>query len=49
VGKPKGKRPLENPRSRWEDNVKMDFSGSGVLGAWTGLIWPRIEIDGGHF
>jgi hypothetical protein len=24
VGKPEGKRPLERPRRRWEDNVKMD-------------------------
>jgi hypothetical protein len=22
VGKPEGKRPLERPRRRWEDNVK---------------------------
>ena len=25
VGKPKGKRPLGRPRSRWEDNIKMDL------------------------
>jgi hypothetical protein len=24
VGKPEGKRPLENPRCRWEDNIKLD-------------------------
>jgi hypothetical protein len=36
VGKPKGRRPLERPRRRWEDNIKMDLrevgfdqSGSG--------------------
>jgi hypothetical protein len=23
VGKPEGKRPLERPRRRWEDNIKM--------------------------
>jgi hypothetical protein len=23
VGKPKGKRPLERPRRRWEDNINM--------------------------
>jgi hypothetical protein len=23
VGKPGGKRPLERPRRRWEDNIKM--------------------------
>jgi hypothetical protein len=25
VGKPEGKRPLGRPRSRWEDNIKMDI------------------------
>ena len=25
VGKPEGKRPLERPRCRWEDNIKMDL------------------------
>jgi hypothetical protein len=25
VGKPKGKRPLERPKSRWKDNIKMDL------------------------
>jgi hypothetical protein len=25
VGKPEGTRPLERPRSRWEDNIKMDI------------------------
>jgi hypothetical protein len=24
VGKPEGRRPLERPRHRWEDNIKMD-------------------------
>jgi hypothetical protein len=23
VGKPEGSRPLERPRRRWEDNIKM--------------------------
>jgi hypothetical protein len=23
VGKPEGRRPLERPRRRWEDNIKM--------------------------
>jgi hypothetical protein len=26
VGKPKGKRPLERPRRRWEDGIKMDLA-----------------------
>jgi hypothetical protein len=25
IGKPDGKSPLERPRHRWEDNIKMDF------------------------
>jgi hypothetical protein len=25
VGKPEGKRPLERPRYRWENNIKMDL------------------------
>jgi len=25
VEKPEGKRPLQIPRSRWEDNIKMDL------------------------
>jgi len=25
VRKPEGKRPLERPRRRWEDNIKMDL------------------------
>jgi hypothetical protein len=25
VGKPEGKRPLERPRRRWPDNIKMDL------------------------
>jgi len=29
VGEGEGKRPLGRPRRRWEDNIKMDFSGIG--------------------
>jgi hypothetical protein len=32
VGKPKGKRPLERPRSRWEDGLKMDLKEFGWWG-----------------
>jgi hypothetical protein len=33
VGKPEGERPVERPRRRWIDNIKIDFLeiGSGVL------------------
>jgi len=33
VGKPEGKRPLVRPRSRWEDNIKMDLRDMG----WRGM------------
>ena len=29
VGKPEGKRLLERPRHRWEDNIKMDLQEVG--------------------
>jgi hypothetical protein len=47
VGKPEEKRPLERPRRRWEDNVKMYLQEVGY-GVWTGLSWLRIETGGGH-
>ena len=28
-GKPEGKKPLERPRRRWEDNIKMDLQEVG--------------------
>ena len=30
TGKPTGKRPLGRPRSRWEDNIRMDFEEIGI-------------------
>jgi hypothetical protein len=48
VGKPEGKRPLERPRRRWVDNIKMDFREIGWEGVdWFGLIWLRIGTTGG--
>ena len=32
VGKPDGKRPLGIPRSKWEDNIKMDIQEVGCGG-----------------
>jgi hypothetical protein len=29
LGKPEGRGPLERPRRRWEDNIKMDIRGVG--------------------
>jgi hypothetical protein len=33
VGRPKGKRPLGRPRSRWENNIKVDLGEIGIDGA----------------
>jgi hypothetical protein len=42
VGKPEGKRPLERPRRRWEDNIKMDFQEvGGGRGDWMQLVQDR--------
>jgi len=32
VGKPEDKRPLGRPRSRWEDNIKMNLQEVGCGG-----------------
>jgi hypothetical protein len=29
VRKPEGRRPIERPRRRWEDNIKMDLGKVG--------------------
>jgi hypothetical protein len=29
VGKPEGRRPLEMPRHRWEENIKMNLQKVG--------------------
>jgi hypothetical protein len=42
-GKPEGKRPLEKPRCRWKDNIKMNIQ--SVWRVWTGLIWLGIGRD----
>jgi hypothetical protein len=41
VGKPEGKRPLGRPRSRWVDNIKMNF---GEIG-WDGRDWIELDQD----
>ena len=42
VGKPDGKRPLRRPRSRWEDNIKMDLQEvGGGCGNWMELAQDR--------
>jgi hypothetical protein len=45
VGKPKRKRPLGRPRSRWEDGIRMDLMETGW--GWSGSSWLRIGAGGG--
>jgi hypothetical protein len=46
VGKPEGKRPLERPRRRWEDNIKMDLQEVGCAGmdGWRILVNAVMNI-----
>jgi hypothetical protein len=46
VGKLEGRRPLERPRRRWEDNINMDLREVG-WGAQAGSIWLWIGTGGG--
>jgi hypothetical protein len=44
VGKPEGKRPLERPRRRWIDNIKMDLLEIGLsVVDWIGLAQDRCS------
>ena len=44
VGKPEGKRSLERPRRRWEDNIKMDLREVGCDPRdWTALAENRDQ------
>jgi hypothetical protein len=45
VGKPEGKRPLERPRCRWEDGIKMDIEEIG----WGGVEWIHLAQDRDHW
>ena len=42
MGKPEGKRPLERPRCRWEDSIKMDLQEVGCAG----MDWIDLPQDG---
>jgi len=41
VWKPEGKRPLERPRRRWGDNIKMDLQEVGR----GGVDWIELAQD----
>jgi hypothetical protein len=44
VGKPEGKRPLEIPRRRWIDNIKMGLLETGLnVVDWSGLAQDRYR------
>jgi hypothetical protein len=45
VGKPKGKRPLERPRYRWENGIKMDLRKIG----WGSVKWIHLAQDRDHW
>ena len=45
TGKPIGKIPLERPRRRCEDNIRMDLE-EICNNAGIGFIWLRIGIIG---
>jgi hypothetical protein len=46
VGKPERNRPLERPRQRREDGIRMDIWETG-WGVWSGFIWLRTGTGGG--
>jgi hypothetical protein len=46
VGTPGGKRPLERPRLRLEDNIKMELQEVGCEGC--GSMWFRLRTGGGN-
>jgi hypothetical protein len=41
VRKPEGKIPLERPRHRWEDNIKMNLQEMG----YGGMDWIKLAQD----
>jgi hypothetical protein len=41
VGRPEGRTPLERPRRRWEDNIKMDLQEV----EWGGMDWIDMAQD----
>jgi hypothetical protein len=44
VGRTEGKRPLGRPRSRWDDNIKMDLRKIGIDGAnWIRMTQDRVQ------
>jgi hypothetical protein len=42
IGKPERKRPIDRPRRRWEDNIRMDLREIG----WEDVDWMHLAQDG---
>jgi hypothetical protein len=42
VGKPEGKKQLEKPRRRWEDEIRVDHRETG----WGGAEWMQLAQIG---
>jgi hypothetical protein len=45
VGKPEGKSPLQKPRCRWVDNIKIDLREIG----WDDMDWIDLAQDKDHW
>jgi hypothetical protein len=45
VVKPERKRPLDRPRHRWVDNIKMDLREVG----WGCMVWTEMAQDKEHW
>jgi hypothetical protein len=44
VGKPEVKRPLDRPRRRWQDNIKLYLREIGIYGAnWIWLAQDMVQ------
>jgi hypothetical protein len=44
VRRPEGEKPLQRPKRRWEDNIKMDLGEIGIDGAnWIRLAQDRVQ------
>jgi hypothetical protein len=41
IAKPEGKRPLERPRRRWENAIRMDLRDIG----WGSVEWIQLAQD----
>jgi hypothetical protein len=45
MGQPEGQRPLERPRRRWVDNIKIDLREIG----WEDMDWIDLAQDRGQW